>query len=183
MQKSFVRKIKLVLLDRDIESKDELKKFFREDLNLLFKAQRQVRSFRRTKQDFYILWYLLAPLNLEMVKFCRSNIKKDLHSIFYALRNNSEKFSKKDFLSQAQEFHSNYSIEERKTKLSEAKKAEMLKKQANRCPISGAPLFIGDEIEVDHDIPLSIGGMDSVENLQITHKDSNRSKGSNPPSQ
>ncbi len=179
---SFVRKIKLVLLDRDIESKDELKRFFREDLNLLFKAQRQVRSFRRTKQDFYILWYLLAPLNLEMVKFCRSNIKKDLHSIFYALRNNSEKFSKKDFLSQAQEFHSNYSIEERKTKLSEAKKAEMLKKQANRCPISGAPLFIGDEIEVDHDIPLSIGGMDSVENLQITHKDSNRSKGSKPPS-
>ncbi|YAF95719.1 MAG: HNH endonuclease [Nodularia sp. CChRGM 3473] len=59
----------------------------------------------------------------------------------------------------------------------------MLKEQGNVCAISGAPLFIGDEIEVDHSIPLSIGGADSTENLQIVHKDSNRIKGAKPPSE
>ena len=38
--------------------------------------------------------------------------------------------------------------------------------------------FIGDDIEVDHTIPISLGGKDSIDNLQITHKDSNRKKGS-----
>lgn len=36
---------------------------------------------------------------------------------------------------------------------------------------------MGDDIEVHHDIPLAIGGPDSRDNLQITHKDSNRSQG------
>ncbi|MBD0262961.1 MAG: DUF262 domain-containing protein, partial [Tolypothrix sp. Co-bin9] len=60
----FIKNIKIVLLDRDIVGdKSILEKFFADELNSLFKAQRQIRSFRRTKQDFYILWYLLAPLN------------------------------------------------------------------------------------------------------------------------
>jgi hypothetical protein len=175
---SFVKKLKFILLDKDIEEQNKLEEYFREELNLLFKAQRQVRYFRRTKQDFYILWYLIYPLHFEMVKLHRLNIKKDLHHIFYVLKNNYENFSKEEFLSQTQEFHAKYSIESRKTRLSEAEKAEILKQQANRCAISGAPLFVGDKIEVDHNVPLSKGGTDSVDNLQITHKDSNRSKGS-----
>lgn len=79
---SFIRKIKFILLDRDIENKSNLEEFFKEELNLLFKAQRPVRSFRRTKQDLYILWYILSPLNLEMVKFYRLDIKKDLKKNF-----------------------------------------------------------------------------------------------------
>jgi hypothetical protein len=180
---SFVKKIKLVLLDRDIEDKMKLEEFFREELNLLFKAQRPVRSFRRTKQDFYILWYLLSPLNFEMVKLYRLEIKKDIQSIFYELRNNSESFTKESFLSRVQGFHAKYSVETRRTRLSEIDKVKMLKEQGNCCAISGAPLFIGDEIEVDHNWPLGIGGADSVENLQITHKHSNRRKGSKPPSE
>lgn len=180
---SFVKKIKLVLLDRDIEDKMELEEFFREELNLLFKAQRPVRSFRRTKQDFYILWYLLSPLNFEMVKLYRLEIKKDIQSIFYELRNNSESFTKEFFLSRVQGFHAKYSVETRRTRLSEVDKVKMLKEQGNRCAISGAPLFIGDESEVDHNWPLGIGGADSVENLQIAHKHSNRRKGSKPPSE
>ncbi|MEI2580926.1 GmrSD restriction endonuclease domain-containing protein [Scytonema sp. PRP1] len=180
---SFVRKIKLVLLDRDVEGdKRILENFFSNELNSVFKAQRQSRSFKRTKQDFYILWYLLAPLNYEMVKFYRLEIKEDLQSLFYALRNNSENSSKEAFLSQAQNFHEKYSVEKRQTRLSETDKIELLKEQGNRCAISGAPLFMGDEIEVDHHVPLSIGGVDSVENLQMAYKDSNRRKGAKPPS-
>ena len=179
---SFIKKIKIVLLDRDIVGeKSILYKFFADELNSLFKAQRQIRSFRRTKQDFYILWYLLAPLNLEMVKENRLDIKKDLQNFFYLLKNDSEIY-KATFLSKVQEFHAKYSVDKRQAKLSEADKFEMLKEQGNRCAISGTPLFIGDEIEVDHNVPISIGGVDSIENLQITHKDSNRKKGAKPPS-
>lgn len=178
---SFLKKVKFTLLDRDVRgNKEEVDIFFSEELNLLFKAQRQVRSFRRTKQDFYILWYLLNPLNLEMVKFHRLEIKQDLQRLFYDLRNNSESFSKDFFVSQVQNFHAKYSVEARQIKLSEADKLEKLRGQGSRCAISGAPVFIGDDIEVDHSTPLSIGGADSVENLQITHSDSNRKKGAKP---
>jgi CRISPR/Cas system Type II protein with McrA/HNH and RuvC-like nuclease domain len=178
---SFIKKVKLILLDRDVEEgKETLDKFLGNELNLLFKAQRQVRSFRRTKQDFYILWYLVNPLNLEMVKFHRVNIKQDLQNIFHELRNTSENFTKDLFGSKAQKFHEKYAVQSRQTKLSETEKLEKLRGQDNRCAISGAPLFIGDDIEVDHKTPLSIGGVDSPENLQITHSDSNRKKGSKP---
>jgi len=180
---SFVKKVKLILLDRDVEGgKEALDKFFGDELNLLFKAQRQVRSFRRTKQDFYILWYLVNPLNLEMVKFHRLKIKQDLQNIFYDLRNTSDNFTKDLFRAKAQNFHEKYASKSRQTQLSQAEKLEKLREQDNRCAISGAPLFIGDDIEVDHNIPLSIGGVDSLDNLQITHSDSNRKKGSKPPS-
>lgn len=177
---SFIKKVRLVLLDRNVEGgKEEVEKFLGEQLNLLFKAQRPARSFRRTKQDFYILWFLLSPLNLEMVKCYRLNIKEDLQIIFSDWRNISS-FTKELFLSKAQDFHQKYAVQLRKTKLSEAEKYEKLKEQDNQCPISGAPLFIGDDIEVDHNIPLGIGGSDSKDNLQITHSDSNRKKGSKP---
>jgi hypothetical protein len=180
---SFVKKVKLVLLDRNVEGgKEIVDKFLGEELNVLFKAQRQVRSFRRTKQDFYILWFLLSPLNLEMVKFHRLNIKQELQNIFYDLRNTSEDFTKDLFLSKAQIFHEKYAMKPRQTKLSESEKLEKLRGQDNLCAISGALLFIGDDIEVDHNTPLSVGGVDSLENLQITHRDSNRKKGSKPPS-
>jgi uncharacterized protein with ParB-like and HNH nuclease domain len=181
---SFIIKLRLILLDRNVEGgKETVNKFLGDELNSLFKAQRQVRSFRRTKQGFYILWFLVSPLNLEMVKFHRLNIKQDLQDIFYDLRNTSENSNKDLFLSKAQNFHDKYAVKPRQAKLSEAEKLEKLREQDNRCPISGAPLFIGDDIDSDHIMPLSIGGEDSVENLQITHRDSNRKKGSKPPSQ
>jgi hypothetical protein len=171
----FVKKVKLVLLDRNIE-KEEIDKFFSDELNLLFKAQKQFLAFRRTKQDFYILWYLLSPINLEMIKFFRLEIKQDLHGIFYEFKNNSK--GREDFLLKSQNFHIKYAIENRQIRLSEAQKHQMIKEQSNSCAISEAPLFIGDDIEVDHAIPISIGGADCIDNLQITHKDSNRKKGS-----
>ncbi|MGB3403342.1 MAG: DUF262 domain-containing protein [Microcoleaceae cyanobacterium] len=179
---SFIKKVKLVLLDKDIEGKEKLNQFLDDELNSLFKANRQIRSFARTRKAFYILWYLLSKLNFEMVKFHRLEIKKDLQNIFYALRNNSEDFTKEKFLREAQNFQTKYSVDSRKTKLSDAEKLEKLKEQGNCCPISEAPLFMGDDIDVDHNMPLSIGGADSKDNLQITHSDSNRKKGSKSPS-
>mgnify|MGYP000448131788 CR=1 FL=1 len=71
----------------------------------------------------------------------------------------------------------NLVIEERKVKLTEQEKAEYIKEQNNISPFSGAPVFVGDDIEVDHIDSLSIGGDDIKSNLQILHKDENREKG------
>lgn len=170
---SFIRKVRTVLLDRDVEGEQNLVSFLEGELNSLFRADRQLRSFRRTKYDFYILWYLLSPLNFEMVRFKRLDIKRELKEIFSHSRTNREVF-----LEKSNDLHAKYIIDQRQTKLSKVELAEKLKAQDNRCPISGAPLFIGDDIEVDHEVPISKGGSDSEENLQVTHKDENRKKGS-----
>ncbi|OKH55660.1 hypothetical protein NIES2101_02285 [Calothrix sp. HK-06] len=103
----FIKKIKTILLDRDVsQDKSILEKFFTDELNSLFKAQRQIRSFRRTKQDFYILWYLLAPLNIKMVQYHRLEIKKDLQKFFHILRNNSEIY-RETFMKKCKNFMQN----------------------------------------------------------------------------
>ncbi len=75
-------------------------------------------------------------------------------------------------------FKHKYQKDERKLKLSEQEQLNLITQQQNKSGISGAPIFLGDEIELDHDMPLAIGGKDNFENLQATHKDENRAKGS-----
>ena len=55
---------------------------------------------------------------------------------------------------------------------------KLIQSQKNESSISGAPIFLGDDIEVDHEFPISKGGKDEIENLKIVHKDENREKGS-----
>ena len=52
-----------------------------------------------------------------------------------------------------------------------------MRKQGGISGLSEAIVFQGDEIEVDHIVPLAKGGQDSYENMQIVHKDENRAKG------
>jgi 5-methylcytosine-specific restriction endonuclease McrA len=61
-------------------------------------------------------------------------------------------------------------------KLTEEEKREFIKEQNNVSPYSGAPVFVGDDIEVDHIDSLATGGDDEKNNLQILHKDENREK-------
>ncbi|MFB2979046.1 HNH endonuclease [Microseira sp. BLCC-F43] len=39
-----------------------------------------------------------------------------------------------------------------------------------KCPICGEPLFNGEEIDTHHIVPVAIGGLDDLENLQHLHK-------------
>ena len=75
-------------------------------------------------------------------------------------------------------FRANYQKQSRKLRLSETEKLDLIKQQDGKSSISDAPIFLGDDIEVDHTDPLAIGGEDKIENLGIAHKDENRSKGS-----
>jgi len=181
---SFITKVKLVLLDKDISDKTELSNYLKTELDGLYKARKESHNFKRTKQDFYILWYALNALNLQMVKYFRLEIKQEIQDIFYNMKNVSPSAHSNDrgaetFIALINNFHQKYKVDQRKTKLSTLEKANLIKDQGNLCAVSGATIFLGDDIEVDHRTSLAIGGADSKENLQIVHKDSNRSKGVN----
>ena len=78
-----------------------------------------------------------------------------------------------------QMFLSNFqSNMERKIRLTDEQKLEMIKEQGGKSSLSKAPIYDWDEIEVDHGIPLAMGGEDKIENLGISHKQENRKKGS-----
>lgn len=179
--KSFIKKVKFVLIDKDVDI--DIKDFLRKELDTVFKANKESKFFRRTMQDFYILWYTLNEINFEMVKYHRVKIKSELIEIFSYMKDipleNQEHNNGFDvFDKMINDFKERYKKQERKVKLTEQEKAIFIKEQNNISPFSGAPVFIGDDIEVDHIDSLATGGEDEKSNLQILHTDENRRKSS-----
>ena len=116
-----------------------------------------------------------------MVKHYRSEIKSEIKDIFSYLKNIPEShhldnMGLNEFNVKSDCFKSKYKAVERKIRLSDYEKLELIKIQDNKCNISGTPIFFGDDIEVDHEFPISKGGKDEYENLRIVHKDENRKK-------
>jgi hypothetical protein len=180
--KSFIKKLKYILLDKD-KSKDELFYYLRTELDEVLKAEKKPKYFRRTMQDFYFLWYFISEINFEMIKFYRIEIKYEIKQMFNYLKNIPETDWKENrgmskFKSDALLFKDKYKIDQRKIILSEKDKLKLIHSQKNESNISGAPIFLGDDIEVDHEFPIAKGGKDVIENLKIVHKDENREKGS-----
>jgi CRISPR/Cas system Type II protein with McrA/HNH and RuvC-like nuclease domain len=110
-------------------------------------------------------------------------IKEEIKSMFNYFKSfpeedqeNNKGFEK--FMKTFSEFRKKYQVADRKLLLSESEKLELIRKQNNESNISGAPIFLGDEIELDHEFPLSKGGEDKIDNLKVVHKDENREKGS-----
>lgn len=177
--KSFVKKVKFVLIDRDVDV--EIQEFLKAELDTLFKANKENKFFRRTMQDFYILWFVLNDINFEMVKHHRINLKNEIIDIFSYMKDipleNQEKNNGFEVFSKMiSDLKDKYKKQERKLKLTEKEKREFIKEQNNISPFSGAPVFVGDDIEVDHIDSLATGGDDEKNNLQILHKDENREK-------
>ncbi len=180
--KNVLKKIKYVLIDRDVE-KSELADFLKSELDTIFNAGQLEKGFRRRIQDFYFLWLLIERINFEMVKYHRLSIKQDIVEIFRFTKNIPEELHEdslgmQKYESLVKEFHQKYRQAGRNLRLSEAEKLEMIKGQGNNSSLSSAPIFLGDDIEVDHIKPLAIGGDDNLENVGIAHKDENRGKGS-----
>jgi hypothetical protein len=180
--KSFIKKIKYILLDQD-KMKEELFDYLKIELDDLFKAGKDPRNFRRTMQDFYFLWLLINEINFDMIKFHRLTIKKEIKDIFKYFKNIPESESNDNkgldsFNQKLSDFKTKYKTFERKIRLTENEKLELIGLQKSVSNISGAPIFLGDDIEVDHEFPLAKGGPDEIDNLKIVQKDENREKSS-----
>lgn len=178
---SFIKKVKYIILDKDV-APGELNSYLKSELDIIFQAEKEARYFRRTLQDFYIFWLLVNDLNLEMVKFNRLKMKNTIKDIYKFIKNIPENDIEKNrgfkhFESLVLAFKDHYRKAERKFKLNAEEKAELIIEQDHKCSISGAPIFIGDDIEVDHTISLATGGSDDADNLKLAHKDDNRKKG------
>ncbi|MBK7466995.1 MAG: hypothetical protein IPJ43_09305 [Saprospiraceae bacterium] len=83
--KSFIKKIKYVLLDQD-KSKEELFEYLKNELDEIFKAGKDPRYFRRTMQDFYFLWLIINEINFDMIKYHRLTIKAEIKEIIKYLK-------------------------------------------------------------------------------------------------
>jgi len=82
------------------------------------------------------------------------------------------------FLNLVRGFNDEYTSVSRRTRLTNAEKDSLIREQRNECSISGAKIFVGDDIHIDHDIPLAAGGSDDISNLRVSHSDANLRKGS-----
>ena len=177
--KSFVKKVRILLIEDDISDQDT-STYLKEKLDNIFNSLDR-NNFRRTFQDFYILWFIISPISLEILKKNRHEIASSLAGLIEYSKNIPEEDSDGrgylKFIDRVQGLHNNYAVDTRKIVLSDEQIKDLIVKQGNVCPISKTPLYWGDEIEVDHIEPLALGGKDEYSNLQIAHKDSNRSKG------
>jgi hypothetical protein len=167
---NFIRKLKMVIIDKQID--DDLS-YANEELN---KIMNVVRKSRRTLQSFYALWYLINPINSEMIRLHRLQIKSELSNIFNFTKNIETENGVDQFGKIVNTFWDKYKVSRRKIVLKDDEKKNLIEKQNNMCPLCNAMIFNGDEIEIDHKKPIAVGGRDSFINLQVVHKECNRKK-------
>lgn len=176
---SLISKLKIVLVDKDVSR--DVATFLRGELDKMFISKKQKYAVR-TSQDFYFLWLMLNPLNLEMVRFHRLEIKSEMLKLMQWIKAGVTDSSQPTdlvsaFYDRLKEFHDRYRKEDRKLKLSESQKAEMIHKQKGTCAISDAPIFVGDDLAADHTDSLATGGPDSLENMKMVTPEANSRKG------
>lgn len=168
---SFIKKIRLILVSENVENINE---YLTKELSSIFQVKANLK--RRSLQDFYALWYIIHPLNIEMIRSNREQIKIDLKDIFKFIKKAPEN-AINEFQRKVNNFQIKYATQTRKLKLSTDEINEMIKKQNNICPICKEKLFIGDITHNDHVVALAIGGEDNLKNIQVTHESCNMEKG------
>ena len=169
---AFVRKVKTLLIDRDVP--ENVDKWLERELNSLFDSD------RRTQSHFYILWFILRDIKLSMVRHRREVLKPRIWHLMRFVRNSEQVDESRtlDFFHEVvNSIRDDHRASDRQLRLNKVETSDRIKSQENRCPLCKEELYLGEDVEVDHIIPISIGGPDSLDNVQIVHWICNREKG------
>lgn len=170
---SFIkRKVKTLLIETNVSH--DVDTHLKEELTVLFGAG------RRTRNLFYVLWYILCRINYSMIVAHRDTLKARIHQTMRFIGNTetvSEDKAIEFFHGLVSSIWEDHSLAARKLKLNQKEISSRIIAQDNICPLCRAPLFIGEEVEVDHILPIAIGGSDTPDNIQIVHWICNREKG------
>ncbi|MFA5176370.1 MAG: DUF262 domain-containing protein [Candidatus Nanoarchaeia archaeon] len=164
-------KIKTLLIRSNIEE-GKLDNYLESELDKLFYLKA-----RRRLQNFYLLYPLIKSINLERVREKREELFNDILETYKRTSNLKENEDEEVYFEKISLLDDKWTRDKRKIILTLEEKKQILLNQKNFCPLCNSVLFHGEDIEVDHIIPISMGGKDKIENLQITHKDCNRKKG------
>ncbi|MDK1002838.1 GmrSD restriction endonuclease domain-containing protein [Bacillus subtilis] len=170
----FIKKIQ-ILISNDLIKKEEHP--LKTELEKVFSVKGNTR--KRTLQNFYLLWYIMKDCNQSMITNKRIEIFNEIVLIFDHIKNsdkNSEYELKDEFEKKVSLFWKRYNPHKRTISLTDEEKQYLIRNQNKICPICQEEIQELDDIEVDHIVPLSIGGREGVANLQITHKLCNRVK-------
>ncbi|MFC1759135.1 zinc-ribbon domain-containing protein [Planctomycetota bacterium] len=174
---AFIRRLRTILIDKEVVDASE---YLNAELTSIFDVQKK-RHYTRRFQDFYSLWYITEFLTQELVNERRLGLKPEVAEIIAYMKKAEKTTDVENVIDEFHEiiadFRDRHKVAQRRVKLDEEEKAELIRKQNNKCPLCDGPLFIHDELEVDHANSLAKGGKDRFLNLQITHKQCNRRKG------
>ncbi len=155
-----------------------------ENINTLGKSLDKItqnKGLTRKKYTFYLFYVLLSNVNQNIIiEHREKNMLNDIKEFFEILINNIHSTSNtEEYKSKIQNFIDIYTPHKRKITLTEKEKTIKLKQQNNLCPLCNNKIIASsDEIHIDHIIPLSKGGKDENNNLQIVHSVCNLKKGS-----
>lgn len=173
---SFVRKTKTLLIEADIP--DNVDKWLDKELTAFFGSR------PRSYNQFYVLWYVLREINLSMIQSQRTVLKPRIHQLMMYVRATEtidDAEAVNFFYELVRSIWTDHSPSDRKLRLTREQIQAGITAQGNKCPLCENALFQGEDVEVDHIIPISLGGSDSLDNVQIVHWICNREKGNKSP--
>ncbi|MCY4063172.1 MAG: DUF262 domain-containing protein [Chloroflexi bacterium] len=169
---AFVRKTRSLLVDENVTGDRE--EWLDKELTGFFGSK------PRSYNQFYVLWYVLRKINLSMIQAHKKVLKPRIHQLMMFVRATDaidDTRAVSFFEELVNSIWNEYSPSERKLRLTRDEILDRITAQGNKCPLCGYALFHGEDVEVDHIVPISLGGPDSLDNVQIVHWICNREKG------
>ena len=174
---SFIkRKVKPLLIDEDVHGDIDL--YLSKELSGLFD------SSRRTRNQFYVLWYVLSGISTTMIVQERGRIRVRIGQVMRFIKSTetvTEEAAIEVFHDMVTRIWEDHRQDGRKLRLSDAEKESRIREQGNICPLCKKSLYTTDDVEVDHITPISLGGKDTAQNIQVVHWICNRVKGNKIP--